>query len=53
MTKPPDIVYDKMVNNIKEVHKNYVTPLSYDCSYAMYTTKYDGPLSLTTGVTML
>ena len=37
----------KPIDNIKEVHQNYVTQSSYDYNGATKNTKNDFPLSLT------
>ena len=49
--KPVDIVFDKIIENIKEVNRNHVITQSYDCSDTINNTNDYCPLSLETGTT--
>ena len=46
-----EIVFNKTIDNVREVHQNYVTPQLYDCSDAKNNTNNDFLLSLTPGIT--
>ena len=50
-TEPVEIVFEKTIDNIKEVNQKYVTLLLYECSDETNKKNYGFLLSLTTGAT--
>ena len=47
-TETVDIVFKKIIDNIKDVNQNYVKPQLYECIDATKNTKNDNLLSLMT-----
>ena len=50
-TKPVDIIFEKTIDNIKQVNQKYAKPQLYEHSDAENKTNDDLPLSIKTGVT--
>ena len=48
-TKLVEILFDKKIDNLKQVNRNHITPQLYGCSDAANKINYYGLLSLTTG----